>query len=123
MICPDCKTEREAFPCPCGYQIPSTTPIAPTLSIPIRSTYLKQAEGITKEEFGLNLYATIETIGGLLGLEQQRAAAIHYGHGFKIKGLLDRRDALRKILATQLPRVNDGEMAQVLERYPWVVTQ
>lgn len=119
MICPDCRTERETFPCPCGYQAPSTTPIP----IPFRSTYRKQADGITKEEFGLNLFEVIHTIGGLLGLEQQRVAAIHAQQGYKIKGLLARRDELRKLLALQLPSLNDGEMAQALETYPWIVTQ
>lgn len=28
---------------------------------------------MTKEEFGINLFETIKTIGGILGIDQQRA--------------------------------------------------
>jgi hypothetical protein len=77
---------------------------------------------ITKEEFGLTLYATITTIGGIMGLDRQRAAAIHQGHGYHVQELLTRRRALQVTLASQLPQLADLEMDQILERYPWVVT-
>lgn len=76
---------------------------------------------ITKEEFGVNLYETIHTIGGILGIDQQRANAIHKGEGFKVQELMTRRKALQVTMAKQLPALNDEEMAQLLHKYPWVV--
>jgi hypothetical protein len=99
--------------CSCGWTLDDSP-------VPIHSTYETRPPGITKEEFGLHLYATIETIGGLLGVEQQRAAAIHQGTGFKIAGLLKRRKELQLVLAKQLPTLNDQEMDDILARYPWV---
>lgn len=83
---------------------------------------LHQGPTITKEEvFGLALHDTIKTIGGIMGIDQQRAAAIHKGEGHKLQALLERRKALQITLAAQLPALNDGEMSQLLSRYPWVV--
>jgi hypothetical protein len=79
-----------------------------------------QHGGITKEEFGLNLYDTITTIGGIMGLDQQRAAAIHRNETRTSHALLARRRALQATLAQQLPTLNDHEMAKVLDKYPWI---
>ena len=76
---------------------------------------------ITKEEFGVNLYETIHTIGGILGIDQQRALAINAHEGYKVQGLLKRRKALQLQLAQQLQQLTDTEMAQILLRYNWVV--
>ena len=115
MTCETCGQDL----CVC-VKIPSTTPI----SMPaMRATYQPRPIGINKEEFGVNLYETIKTIGGLLGLEQQRVAAIHYGHKEKLTDLATRRNALRAILAKQLPTLKHDEMDRVLATYPWVVTQ
>lgn len=116
MICASCETIITSYPCPCGY----TDSVKRGSGYP-RSTYTAQPTGITKEEFGLNLYETIKTIGGILGIDQQRANAIHKGEGFKVQELMPRRKALQVTLAKQLPVLNDAEMAQLLDRYPWVV--
>jgi 2-C-methyl-D-erythritol 4-phosphate cytidylyltransferase len=87
----------------------------------VRATYQPQPHGITKEEFGVNLYETIKTIGGILGIDRQRAAVIHGGQGYKLADLNTRRQALQRTLAQQLQTLTDAEMAQVLEKYPWVV--
>ena len=75
---------------------------------------------VTKEYFGLNLYGTIETIGGILGIDQQRANAIHTGEGYRVQELMTRRKALQVTLAQQLPTLSDQEMDQILARYPFV---
>ena len=75
---------------------------------------------MTKEEFGLNLYETIKTIGGILGIDQQRAVAIHRDARATAQALFVRRRAVQVTLAQQLPALNDGEMAQVLGKYPWI---
>ncbi len=84
--------------------------------------YSTPSKGCTKEDFGLNLYETIKTIGGILGVEQQRAAAIHYEHPEKIEDLMKRRKALQVTLAEQLPKLSNDEMDDVLAKYPWVVS-
>lgn len=111
-LCPRCQRELEEDSCPCGWPdewdkspVPSRIRVAPV-------------KGITQEEFGLN--AVIQTIGGLLGLEQQRATAIHQGTGYKVQGLLARRKDLQAILAKQLPLLTEQELSQVLAKYPWV---
>jgi hypothetical protein len=100
-----------------------TSPATRQLNTPVPyKKFLSQPDGITKEQFGESLYDTIKTIGGILGIEQQRAAAIYAGHGWKIAGLMARRTALRKTLAEQLPKINSHDMDALLLRYPWIVS-
>jgi phage host-nuclease inhibitor protein Gam len=66
------------------------------------------------------LYETIVVVGGLLGLEQQRAAAIHHGQDKKVKLLLKRRKDLQAELAKLIPTLTNDETGEILERYPWV---
>jgi hypothetical protein len=93
---------------------------APSLT-PVLEYASSSSRGCTKEEFGLKLYETIKTIGGLLGVEQQRAAAIHYEHPEKMPDLMKRRKALQVTLAAQLQTLTNHELDQVLAKYPWVV--
>ena len=111
MICPKCG-EPFTDVCSCGWLHASP--------VPSRPVYQSPAPGITKEDFGLLLYQTLETIGGLLGLEQQRAAAIHHGQKAKVAGLLKRRKELQVTLAKQLPALAGHECDAILETYPWV---
>jgi hypothetical protein len=119
--CFECQKEIQAYPCACGYSNEQTATGFTKSLAPVQS-YEPMHEGcyIRKEEFGLNLYDTIKTIGGIIGLEQQRAAAIHYEHPEKIADLMTRRKALQVTLAGQLPKLMNHEVDQVLARYPWV---
>lgn len=108
MYCNAC----EANPCSC------TRTAAPVMP---RQTYITQPHGITKEEFGLNLYDTIFTISGIRALEEHIAVAIHQNKGYQLQGFKDRRLALKSTLAKLLPKLTEEEMAQTLERYPFVV--
>ena len=114
MNCPSCNLTLTDSICPCGWSDGSSP-------IPSRDTYREVEPGISKEQFGPQLYETIKIIGGLLGLEQQRAAAIHYEKGRDVKLLLKRRKDFQLELAKQLPTLTDHEMDQILDRYPWVV--
>lgn len=115
MFCNLC----ESNPCTCA-PMKSRDPRA---ELPPVQSYVPINEGqyMTKEEFGLNLYETIKTIGGIMGIDRQRAASIHKHEGFKVQGLNTRRHGLQQTLAKQLPLLTDDEMKQVLARYPWVV--
>lgn len=114
--CDECGKTIAAYPCACGYGA-TLTPIRPTGT----RLYHSLPQGCTKEEFGVNLYETIVTIGGILGLDEQRALAINAHEGYKVQGLLKRRKALQLQLAQQLQQLTDTEMAQILLRYNWVV--
>lgn len=118
MTCFECAKEIAAYPCACGYQ-----PIGgrPAQKPTHRYEPLHDGPMMTKEEFGVNLYEAIKMIGGIVGIDQQRAAAIHKGEGYKVQSLLERRRELQVILAAQLPALTDPEMDQILDRYPWVV--
>jgi hypothetical protein len=74
---------------------------------------------LTKEEFSLNLYEAIKTVGGMHGLERQRTAAIHAGHGHQVQDLVTRRAALVKSWAHHRAILTHDELQQILTRYPW----
>ena len=77
---------------------------------------------ITKEQFGLTLYEILATISGIRGLEEQIAGAIHREQGYKLQDLKARRLTLKATLAAQLPTLPESDMADVLARYPYVVS-
>jgi len=115
MICASCESDILAYPCPCGYG--QSTQQAPRL---VRDTYYPLPNGSTKEAFGLNLYEVIKLIGGLMGIDTQRAVAIHKQRGYVLQELNARRLALQKSLAVLLPLLTDEEMRKLLDRYPQV---
>ena len=77
---------------------------------------------MTRDEFGTTLYETIVTIGGILGLHQQIAGAVHYRESRGVEALKVRREALRKDLAALMPQLTPDETRQVVARYPMVTT-
>jgi hypothetical protein len=79
-------------------------------------------EFITKDEFGQNLLETIKTISGIHTLLKQHAAAVHDEKPSRRKDVEARVQEVKGFLANQLPTLTDDEMAQILERYPDVVT-
>lgn len=76
----------------------------------------------TREEFGMDLFETVRTLGGILGIQDQIAGVIHRNEGHRLPDLKARRDALRVTLAQQLPALTDAEMGPLLARYPIVPT-
>ena len=75
---------------------------------------------ITREQFGLTLYEVIANISGIRALEEHIAVAIHHEQGCKLQDLKARRLVLKSTLAHQLPTLHNGDMADVLARYPYV---
>lgn len=86
----------------------------------IRSTYTPAPHGITEEEFGLNLYAAIKTIGGLLAVQDQINAAVHRGQPYDRQ--VATRDKLKAELVPVMTKLKAGEVAEILDRYPFVAT-
>ena len=76
-------------------------------------------EYITREEFGLNLFETIRTIGGIMGIDAQRAEAIHRNDHVKVAELNTRRQKLQVILANQFHQLSTSEADHVIDKYPW----
>lgn len=113
MNCPACEKILYSNACSCGWQEMASP-------VPYSMTREPKQLGITKEEFGMNLYDTIATIGGLLGLEQQRAAAIFQNRSARVAELLKRRKVLQATLAKRLPGLTNDAMDGILARYPWV---
>lgn len=74
----------------------------------------------TKEEFGLNLYEAIKTIGGILGLDQQRAACIHRERPEALPEMETRRATLVKDFEHHRAILTHDELTQIIARYPWV---
>jgi len=105
MICLRCNE----LPCAC----PSS--VSPRM---VRDTYHPIADGITKEQFGVNLYEAIKCIGGIRGLDQQRAGAIHTGRS--LEDLAPKRAKLVKEWAHHRAILTHDELTQILARYPWV---
>lgn len=117
MICPDCDREFATPPCVCGYG----TPLVPTAGPRFREMHVTIPFGITKEEFGIPLYESLRVIGGIIGIDEQRAVAIHKSQGAQLKTLVTRRRALQHELAGLLPTLPAKALDHVLARYPWVV--
>lgn len=92
--------------------------LTPSIPPPASSAY--GPEHITKEEFGLNLFEVVKTISGIHTIRQQLNEAVHQEK--PTTALAERYQEAKGYLANQLPTLTDGEMAQVLERYPDVVT-
>lgn len=87
-----------------------------------RQTYVPQPNGCTKEEFGVNLYDTVVTIGGILGIQDQIAGVIHREEGKKLPDLKAKRDILRAALAQQVTALSPSDMGELLQRFPIVPT-
>lgn len=104
----DCyQCSNDPCTCPRASSIPST-----------RSTYTPRPLGITKAEFGLALYDTIQMIGGIRELKVLMDAAVAQGEGYKLQGYLQRQYALRDGLPAQLAACTASERQQLQARYP-----
>jgi hypothetical protein len=122
MNCPDCDRLLQAGVCACGYGRPTEAyvPLTHPSKI-VRSTESPHPiGGISIDEFGPALFATIKICGGILGLREQIACAIHQGKGFKVQEFTIRLKALQEDLAKQLPSLPTVQAEEVRLRYPWI---
>lgn len=77
---------------------------------------------VSKDEFGVHLYEVVSTISAIHTLRQMLNNAVHTGKTRAVAELTEQYKEAKSYLANQLPTLTDHEMAQVLERYPDVVT-
>jgi hypothetical protein len=76
---------------------------------------------MTKDEFGLDLFEAVKTIGGILGVQQQYAGAVHKADQPAMAACLKRRDELNGQLRVQMDKLSDADAAEIARRYPWVL--
>ena len=77
---------------------------------------------MTKEEFGVTLYACIKLISALHTIRQQLNFAVHKHQPKRQAELITRYQHVRQELAGLLPTLNEDEMRQVLAKYPDVAS-
>lgn len=73
---------------------------------------------MTREEFGLDLFEAVKCIGGLLAIQDQVNASVHQNK--KLDELVTRRERLKQDLTALMVKLNDTDVAEILERYPMV---
>ncbi len=106
--CPRCTHD----PCTCeGTQ--SRHP-----SAVVRSTHLLIPWGITQEEFGMELFEAIKSVGGIQALDEQILAHTH--DAVKRAEANTRRTNLLAILRQQRDSLPVAQTLALVDRYPWV---
>ena len=117
MNCPSCDVLIFGASCACGWSDASQI----KLEVPrTRSTYQLRPPGITKDEFGLDLYEAVKCIGGLIYLRQAQAKTnMHFVKPGQVKDWKVRERQLWKELAALLVRLTEAELADVKHCYPW----
>lgn len=112
MNCPDCDREVHGQSCSCGW-IP-----AGQSRVIYRSTEHELPKGITKEEFGIQLYNTIVLIGGVMQLRRY-LGKVAMGE-LEPRDFKQREGKLIEHLRTALLALKADDLTQVVRRYPWV---
>lgn len=102
----------EQNPCTCGKRV---------VQFPIKQTHQVRPSGITKEEFGLDLYECVKAIGGLMQVDRLIAHAKQEGLGWQVKELSGRRAKLIDTIHIHNKALSDGDAAEVARRYPVVL--
>lgn len=121
MNCPQCDIEVQEGRCPsCGWTEQTETEAHPEKGPTIRSSYIEMPHGITKQEFGVDLYDAITTIGGILCVDTQMHAAEGKGEWHKMHEFTQRRHALCATLKNLMVALSSQEVMEVLDRYPTI---
>lgn len=76
---------------------------------------------ITREEFGLTLFDTIKAVVKLDAIQAQMNHAVFHNEAAKMTVLKATHGTVHQEIANLLPKLTEDEMAQILERYPFVV--
>jgi hypothetical protein len=106
--CPRCFAE------PCACQLPASRHPRPAF----RNTYTPQERGISLEEFGIDLFNAIKSVGGIQALDEQIR---HHRHdGIKRAEAQTRRMNLLQRLKEQRDQLTVEQTLELVERYPWV---
>ena len=106
-------------PCSCGLARPEWT--RELYERPkVRETYLPLPQGISLDEFGVDLFIAIKLIGGMSGLQEHVAHAIHAGKGYQVQACRDRRRSLDQELRLVMRKLSNTDREAIFDKYPWV---
>ncbi len=84
----------------------------------VRSTHLTIPWGITQQEFGLELFEAIKSVGGIQTLDEQILA--HKYDAVKRAEAQTRRTNLLRQLKEQRDNLPVNQTLELVSRYPWV---
>lgn len=116
MQCPTCDGPFDGISCTCGYERPGKSS-----NVVFRSTEHQQPKGITRAEFGEQLYVTLGLIGGIMQLRRYRGL-VAMGDLPKTDEYDKREVKLREQLATAMEALPAHDVTEILDRYPWVAS-
>lgn len=113
MNCPDCDREVHGVSCTCGWVKPGTSKV-----IWRNTESIQPTNGCTREQFGIQLYNTVQSIGELM---QIRILLGHVAMGeLPANDYKQREGKVIDQLRTALLALKADEVTQVVRRYPWV---
>lgn len=76
---------------------------------------------ITKEEFSLDLYEVIFTIGQILGVQNKVRQYTDKNMTYPLRAAQQEEQTLRSTLTKQLEKLSDADAAEIVRRYPWIL--
>lgn len=76
---------------------------------------------ITKEEFGLDLYEAVFTIGQLLGVQNKVRFYHDKNMKYPLRAAQQEEQTLRTTLTKQMDKLSDADAAEIVRRYPWIL--
>lgn len=116
MICASCDRTVQVWPCDCGF-----APKGHRESLKPAHQQRHYSEGVSKEQFGTDLYNITFCFGEINGLQAHIQQAIDKGEGYKLQDLKARREVKQKELAARLVKLTEPEQEALLAHYPAIV--
>ena len=115
MQCPECFEPVNGTSCSCGWNKPVTSTVI------YRNTDHELPPGITKQEFGMNLYNAITLAGAVMQIKDYRAKAV-MGTLPKRMTKEDLKAQDKKLIEqmhTAMQALTADELLAFTRRYPW----
>lgn len=119
MNCPECDRlfVDDQRSCVCGWGRQKAQARIEDL---VRSTYRPIPFGITREQFGVQLFDAIRHVGAIKQLQHYLPILVEDPKG--LQAMREREQQQRRELAAILPTLTDAEDAALRQRYPEVTT-
>lgn len=114
ITCQVCDKAVQGAACECGW-----APDFKRQGIAYRSTEHALPKGISRSEFGEQLYITIGLIGGILQLRRYRGL-VAMGDLPKTDEYEKREVKLKEQLASAMRMLSAADVTAIVQQYPWV---
>lgn len=114
ITCQVCDKAVQGAACECGW-----APDFKRQGIAYRSTEHPAPKGISRSEFGEQLYLTLGLIGGIMQLRRYRGL-VAMGQMEKTDDFQKREAKLKEQLATVMVHIPANDVAAIVQKYPWV---